>query len=358
MEKGSQDIFTLATRALSPLDRVRRAILKSLGRPGVVVLRRRELRVGLGGLAIIFFAMAGTLLAPFWLLTLGPIVLGTAHLVADFRYMVIRPGLHLRKSLCLAAGIPLALAGMGFFSVTSGLISCAAAAVMSQGSQGRKVAAIALIAPLVVASAMVGPVSGLIVAHLHNFIALIVWWKWRPRTDWLSSALFPVFVLCVACFVVGAPESWALGMTAQPAGMGAAFHLDFLAPGVPEPWGIRLVLLFAFAQSVHYGVWLRLIPDDDRVQPTPRTFRASARALRADFGTPLLFGACVLALGIALWAAADLAAARDGYFRMALFHGYLELTAITCLWVEAGSGHFHLGSRPLPSNVSPAPQTS
>ena len=115
MEKGSLDILTMATSALGPLDRVRRAILKSSGRPGVVVLRHRELRVGQGGLAIILCAMVETLLAPFWLLTLGPTVLGTSHFVADFRYMVIRPGLHLRRCLYLAAGIPLALAGMGFF---------------------------------------------------------------------------------------------------------------------------------------------------------------------------------------------------------------------------------------------------
>ena len=114
MEKGSLDILTMATSALGPLDRVRRAILMSSGRPGVVVLRYRELRVGLGGLAIILCAMVETLLAPFWLLTLGPIVLGTQHLVEDFRYMVIRPELHPRRYLCLAAGIPLALAGMGF----------------------------------------------------------------------------------------------------------------------------------------------------------------------------------------------------------------------------------------------------
>ncbi len=340
-------MFTVAVRSLGPLDRLRRTILKSLGKPGVAVLRSRELRVGLGGVGVVCGSMAGTLLAPFWLLTLGPILLGTAHLVADFRYLVVRPGLHLRKSLWIAVGVPLALAGAGYFSVISGLIACAVAAVMSQGSQGRKTIALGVIIPLMAVSAVVGPASTLIVAHLHNFIAFFVWWKWRPRAGGWSSILPLAFLLCVTCLLVGAPESWALGMTSQPAGLGATYHLAFLAPGIAEPWGTRLVLLFAFAQSVHYGIWLRLIPDDDRAQPTPRTFRASACALRADFGTPLLFGACAVALGIAAWAVVDLAAARDGYFRMALFHGYLEFAALTCLWVEAEHGPLHLGSRTL-----------
>lgn len=345
MGTDSQHGITWATRALGPLDRARRAILKSLGKPAVVVLRNRELRVGLGGLSVVSCSILGTLLAPFWMLTLGPVLLGTAHLVADFRYLVVRPGLHLRKPLWIAVGVPLALAGMGQFSVISGLIACAAAAVLSQGSLRRKTMALGCLIPLTAGAALIGPLSGLIVAHLHNFIAFFVWWMWRPRVGWSAWILPPAFLLCVSGLLLGAPEAWAPGMTSQqPAGLGAEYHLAFLAPGADEPWGTRLVLLFAFAQSVHYGVWLRLIPDDDRVQPTPRTFRASVRALRADLGSPLLWGACLVALGIAAWAVVDLAEARDGYFRMALFHGYLEFAALTCLWVEADK-------RPLPSGA-------
>ena len=100
---------------------------------------------------------------------------------------------------------------------------------------------------------------------------------------------------------------------------------------------VGLVLLFAFAQAVHYGIWLRLIPEEDRPQPSPRTFSASARALHRDMGTPMLFGATVLILGFAFWALLDLAHARISYLRLALFHGHLELAGLAFLFVEGYS---------------------
>ncbi len=66
--------------------------------------------------------------------------------------------------------------------------------------------------------------------------------------------------------------------------MAAGYHLGQLAPGLAEPWALRLVLLFAFAQAVHYGIWLRLIPEEDRPQPSPRTYAASFRPSSATSG--------------------------------------------------------------------------
>ena len=88
------------------------------------------------------------------------------------------------------------------------------------------------------------------------------------------------------------------------------------------------------ASSPYEICGLRLIPEDDRPQQTPRTFAASARALHAELGLLLLIVATTFILGIAIWAAFDLAHARFSYLRMALFHGYLELAAASFLFVE------------------------
>jgi hypothetical protein len=56
--------------------------------------------------------------------------------------------------------------------------------------------------------------------------------------------------------------------------------------------------------------------------------------LEADVGRTVLWGSVAVAAGVALWAVLDLAAARIGYLRMALFHGYLELIAGALLFVE------------------------
>ena len=107
-----------------------------------------------------------------------------------------------------------------------------------------------------------------------------------------------------------------------------------LSPIEDPAWSLRLVLAFAFAQSVHYGVWLRLIPDDERPRPGLRSFRSTYRALVQDCGRPLVLGALVLAAVLMAWGLADLEAARTGYLRLALFHGPLELAVIGLLVVE------------------------
>jgi cytochrome b561 len=96
----------------------------------------------------------------------------------------------------------------------------------------------------------------------------------------------------------------------------------------------RLVLAYAFAQSVHYMIWLRLVPEDDRERPSPRTFRASWQALRADLGPLVLAVAFACALGLAGWAVHDLARAHAGYFRFAQFHVLLELCVLATLLTE------------------------
>jgi hypothetical protein len=324
-----------AAAILTPLDRLRWLFLKLLGPLAKPLLRRRELRVMAAGCAVVGFSLAATLISPFWLLALGPVVLGVPHLAADVRYLVLRPGWHRRARLWLPVGLPLLLAGASGFPMTSGLTACAAMALLAHGTWIRKIIALACIGTLMAAALAVGDVAALIFAHLHNFIAVMLWWCWRSRAGQRQQAVVPLlFLVASIMLALGWLVPWARGFDWQPAGLGPDYHLSFLAPGIAEPWALRLVLLFAFAQSVHYGVWLRLIPEDDRPQETPRTFRASAKALIADIGTPLMVLVILLSLAIALWAAFDLTAARENYLRMALFHGYLELIAATWLFVE------------------------
>jgi hypothetical protein len=114
----------------------------------------------------------------------------------------------------------------------------------------------------------------------------------------------------------------------------SADELRRLAPGLSEPLASRVLLSFCFAQGVHYVIWLRLVPEDDRVRVSPRTFRASHRALVRELGTPLLSIAAAVALGFAAWAVIDLHAARDGYLALAGFHVVLELAAAALIFIE------------------------
>lgn len=334
MNRGPFELSSVPVAILSLLDRLRCRGLKALGPLAKVLVRRRALRVAAAGCGAVAFSLAATLVSPFWLLALGPVLLGVPHLVADLRYLVFRPQLHRRWVMWLPVGAPLLLAGLGFHSVASGLVACAAMALLARGTVGRKLVALGAVAILMAGAWAAGRNAGLVFAHLHNFIAVLLWWCWRPRSGGPQLAVPLLFLAVSVLIMAGWLEPWARGLAWQPGDLGPGYHLSFLAPGMADPWGLRLVLLFAFAQSVHYSVWLRLIPEDDRPQATPRTFRASARALRADLGSPLLAGAVLLSLGNALWAVLDLAEARENYLRMALFHGYLELIAATWLFVE------------------------
>jgi hypothetical protein len=231
-------------------------------------------------------------------------------------------------------GVPLLIAGCGFYPMEFGLASVAAAAVLCGGCGSRKLAALTVTVALAAVCVWAGEMSRIVFAHVHNFVALALWWFWRPRTHW-SALLIPLlFAGAVLALTMGwlAPSpgagSW------FPGGMSMESHAEVLVPGLSVEMAGRLVVLFAFAQAVHYGIWLRLIPEDDRPRETPRTFAATFRALEADVGRIVLWGTIIVATGIAIWAVLDLAEARIGYLRMALFHGYLELIACALLFVE------------------------
>ncbi len=197
--------------------------------------------------------------------------------------------------------------------------------------------ALALWATVAAGLAHLGQAADIVFAHAHNFIAVLLWWLWRPRQGrqhWLALALF-VGVCLFLCSDTAL--DWA-GRSGGLSWFGGGMSLDYqawrLSPGLSPDLGVRLVLLFCFAQAIHYAVWLQLLPDEDRQRVTPPTFRTSVRDLRRDLGTIGLTIAVVLCAGLAVWAVWDLMRASHGYFRMARFHGHLEVVAGTLLVLE------------------------
>jgi hypothetical protein len=322
-------------RAVSPLDRVRGAWLRALGGWAKPLMRDRELRVGLAGALAVLSALLTSGLLPLWTLALGPILLGVPHIVSDVRYLVAKPGYHKRVAWCVVVGLPL-IAVTASDSMAMGLLASLGAVAVARADLRRKLAAAFIIVGLMRLSAFAGHYADLGFVYAHNLIAVWLWWAWRPRkTRWHWLPLSMIGVGCAA-LLGGVFDPWLSGgaLSWSPQGLELPYHLSLLAPEVAHPWGMRLVLLFSFLQSVHYGIWLRLMPEEDRGRDTPRTFAASALALRADLGRPLLWVSVLAAVGVACWATFALAEAREGYLRMALFHGYLELAVVTMFWLE------------------------
>lgn len=316
-------------------DAVRAAVFRRLLPRCPRLFADRARRVAWFGSLSVLAAFALTVSVPLWLLALGPLLLGVPHLLADLRYLVVRPGLHRRTRLCVAAGLPLAAVGLGAPAAV-GLLAVMAAAVLARGDAARKAMVLAAWAVFSVAALADEALFVIAFLHGHNVLALALWWRVRPR-DGRAARVLPLVGAGVALLLGGAmdPVVSGLGGWVAPAtGIDLAAHAQVLLPLGDATFAARGLLCFAFLQAVHHAVWLRLVPEDARERPVPRSFRASWLALRADLGALPLALTAVLAAAIALWGACDLVAARDGYLRLAAFHGYLELAVIALLVVE------------------------
>ena len=319
---------------LAPIDAVRSAVLRRVGRMAPRLLARREERVGLYGVLTVAAALLFICVGPVWALALGPIALGVPHLLADLRYLVLRPRLHRRLDVALAVGGPV-LATLVWPHACLGLLALVGAGMVARGPLAPR--------SMVVAAALAAWLysrdhlwrADLVVAHGHNLFAVALWWAWSARAGRCHWPALVAFAVALALIGGGALDSaLARWSTSAHAGLTLATFAAELAPARAGPLGLHLVLAFAFAQSVHYGVWLRLIPEEDRPRPGIRSIRSSFRALVEDVGLPVLAVAgCALA-ALAAWALVDVRVARHAYLRVAGFHAYLELGVAAVLFLE------------------------
>ncbi len=318
-----------------PFDSARAGVLRWLSPWVAPLFADRSRRVLWVGVVSVLLAFVLTGVAPLWLFALGPVVLGVPHLVSDVRYLVVQPGLHRNRWLMGAMAVPLLAVAWGAGPL-AGLLTLVPAVLLGRWSRAVPLALLGTLGLLALAWRDDFAFQ-LAFLHLHNVVALALWFFLRPRP--LSHAWIPGLTLSGAALILGGaldPVVTAMGGWSAPSS-GADFGdlVTTHTQGLEPTLAARAVLSFCFLQSVHYAVWLRLIPDDARERRAPRTFRASWRALVHDFGLPALLFVAALALLIGGWGVVNLAAARDGYLRLAAFHGYLEL-AIAARWFTQG----------------------
>lgn len=324
---------------LALLDQLRRwglKLLVSVSGSTRTLLVDREKRVATLGSVLIVAAFFLTTSLPVVMLVLGPLVWGIPHVLADLRYLVTRPGLHKRPLALGAMGAGILAAGLGL-GVRGGLIGAALALLVAKASWSRKFLGLAIVGFFFALAQQSGYVADIVFAHAHNLVAVVLWWAWRPRQTklhWIPIALFALCGAAIALNLVAPLLALTGGSEAPWTGLSMRYLCWTLTPDPNDAFALRLVLLYAFAQSVHYIVWLRLMPEDDRPSKTPRSYRQSFHALTKDLGSLILWASVIGALGLIGWAFAGPGAARDGYLRLAFFHGHLELAAGALLWAE------------------------
>jgi hypothetical protein len=178
--------------------------------------------------------------------------------------------------------------------------------------------------------------SRLVFAHAHNLIAVLIWYLLFRRYS--GGSLAPLGLILAAAVGLVWLGGSALRYTGGPAWFG--MHVDaatnWLAPGVEPSLGRGIVLSYAFLQSVHYGVWLLLIPQEACNARGSTTFAMSLKSAWNDF-RPL--GLVVIAAGVlSVLGAATLDPVMTSavYLFVTPFHGYLELVVLASYLASRG----------------------
>jgi hypothetical protein len=254
--------------------------------------------------ALVAAAFVTAVASPSWLILLAPILLGTPHVAADLRYLVIRGPLARVAVLApLAAMIGLRTCGALGGPVDGRVeIALGMAAIAAVASSRLRVAILAIAIP-----AVIWPRAAMLVLlHGHNIVALVIWLGF-------TTALRRVRLWIVGFIVLGAI---AIGLGLFDTNSSFA---SILAPGLGPVAAGRVVVLYAFLQAIHYVIWLHVIP-----QHAPGS-------LRADFGAwlPVIVVASIAVPVFAIFGSAM--HVRTTYLGLVTFHAWLELAAIAYL---------------------------
>lgn len=341
----------IVSPAVDALDRARRALYRvglSVA-PIAYVLRQRARRIEARACVAIVAAFALSVVAPAWMLALGPLLFGVPHVASEVRYLVVRRRLPrpLLAAVVVGCAAVSALRLLGrvhhdrlFFAraeVVVGALWIAGGALVASRRPGalRRLACIA--PPVALAAAFAlrhATVAQLAFVHAHNFGALLLWVVMFRRRAGVPVLALALLAAALALLVSGVTVPWSASLGALTAlDVDVARIAAWLTPGVGASRAVPLALVHAFSDSVHYGAWLAIIPEEEIRAEGSLTFRMSLRALVADFGARGVAVTVAACAAVLAGCAVNLSSARGVYFSAAGFHGYLELAVIAWLVV-------------------------
>lgn len=305
-----------------------------------------------GGLLVLLLAgivaslgLAGT--SALGTVVIGLMLFGILHAVLELRYVVGRySGLFRRDALelllVLATGIAVTRLLAGFAARPARLLEislalCVLGVAAWRGlDRRRRDVALALLVPVALVSLAWPSSYVVLVGHLHHLVTLVFLWEWSgtfrsTRRRLLFRAVNVLWLLVVPAAILGGLlDSW---LNADPSavrsvvGDGASVLSATIPPGFAGTVaGERWLMAFAFLQTMHYVVWVAVIP---RYAPE------AAAALEAR--VPWLTGARVWAIGflaaavVAVLLVANFELGTTIYSAAESYHIYLELPVVLVL---------------------------
>lgn len=282
-----------------------------------------------GVMAWLAACLACVLMMPATVLLLGPLVFGAPHVMSELRVLTQR--LPMRRQPLMLVLSPLAIMialriaeQLGWDRPASSdvVLGCAAlvvAATVRPGDTLDRVARLLVVTGLSVFALYDTRLTTLLLAHLHNLIAVVFLIAWsRSRSG----------VRAHSTLVVGAVAVVAVLLVAPTPGAPSAFVTDLrfaLAPGLSAALGYKLVLVYAFAQLLHYVIWLVWMPRLQRAE-------VNGDGRLGWFAAALIGAALVLPMIAML---GDPVSFREQYLALSSFHGWLELAVLTYFGLRA-----------------------
>ncbi len=332
-------------------------------------------------LAFIGIALGVALLVPLWQLFLGPIAYGFAHLFCSVRYFhlaatdgdpaakrrgplaygflvgttVIYATYRFARSAGYVPGISSQLSEWQGSALVDGLFMLTifvGAFLIYRKSLFRLALGLGLLVPLTYCLWTWPYVTAGALVLGHNLVAFVYWvLVARPGQDrryaWLALTIF----VGINALIFAGVFDVVLDLFARDA------YLDFASLSAARlgfmitPWTydqdvwLHAAVAFAFGQSTHYYVWFKAIPDECHHNRIPTSFKQSWRLLGEDFGRRAAIALVYAVLAAsAVWIFLAVPRAREVYFLIAGFHGYLEI---------AGLGLINVPRR-APAPVAPA----
>jgi hypothetical protein len=195
-----------------------------------------------------------------------------------------------------------------------------------------------------------------VLAHLHNVVPLFFLWEWARRLPsvsvrrWFRAVQVGWVLVIPALLLTGVFDRYFGGVGSSVAAF-AGNPRPIVAASAPpaavaSEMGVRLLVVFAFLQTMHYFVWVAFLP---------RHAPDAARAFEAR--APWFTGRRAWALGAGLGAALavlfaiDYASGKALYAAFASYHAYLEFPVLIAvlLGLKRATDQSHASGMPLPA---------
>jgi hypothetical protein len=331
-------------RAVELADFMRREVLRTVlrVRPLRPVFTSFRHRVAVASVLAALSAAAFALFFPLVSLWLGAAVLGVPHVLSGLRHTVLRRGVAPFSLGCVALSLGvglLQLAGAGLWTWHAFTLlmlgAVAGEVVAARLSRGHTALLLLLLLGLARLALRFPGTTLVLISHLHALSSVAFFAVAAHRRQVRVGPMLLVLAACCGAALSGALDAFLPSAPLSPGSAVDAIWQEVRGTLLTDSRASELVLrrvlfLYAFGQSLHYAVWLRLMPEVDRPSPVPQSFRRALELLRRDLG-PWVVPALLLCLAATVAMLAGGFAARHTYFTLVSFHMGLEAAALTRL---------------------------